>query len=156
MKSFVIGVIVGAVLAGFLMWSYMPNLMLTVTESKFGVEETVTAIQASAMQNGWKVPKVYDMQKSLEADGFKIGKLNVLSLCSAEHASKILDDDSRKKVAAMMPCRIGVYEGSDGKTYITQMNIGLMSKMFGGVIEDVMGKVSEEEHHMLKDIIKES
>ncbi len=54
-----------------------------------------------------------------------------------------------------MPCRFGVYETKDGQVYISGMNIGLMSKMFGGIIEEVMGRVTEEEKEMLKDIIEE-
>jgi len=54
----------------------------------------------------------------------------------------------------MMPCRIGIYE-ADGEVYVTRLNIGLMSKMFGGSIADVMGKVSDEEHRMLSAIIAE-
>ena len=54
-----------------------------------------------------------------------------------------------------MPCRVGVYETKDGQVYISEMNIRLMSKMFGGIIEKVMGRVAEEEEEMLKDIIGE-
>ena len=70
-------------------------------------------------------------------------------MCQPDHAHKILSDDRNKKVSSMMPCRIGVFEDHMGKTYLSRMNIGLMSKMFGGTIELVMGTVAKEEHSML-------
>jgi uncharacterized protein (DUF302 family) len=79
----------------------------------------------------------------------------VLSLCKPKYAGEILSDDERKRVLAMMPCRIGVYESDRGDVFITQMNTGLMSKMFGGVVEKVMAEVSAEEHQMLNPLIRQ-
>lgn len=42
-------------------------------------------------------------------------------------------------VSVMMPCSIAVYQKNDGKTYVSTMNNGLMGKMFGGVVAEVMG-----------------
>ena len=66
-----------------------------------------------------------------------------------------MKDDTDKKVTAIMPCRIGVYETVDGRVFISEMNMGLMSKMFGGTIAEVMGGVAEEEKEMLRDIVQE-
>ena len=77
-----------------------------------------------------------------------------MSLCQADHAYNILKNDIDKKVTAIMPCRIGVYEDKDGKVFVSGMNMGLMSKMFGGNIAKVMSGVAEEEHRILKDVIK--
>lgn len=38
-------------------------------------------------------------------------------------------------------CTISVYEKKDGRTYIASMNAGLLGKMFGGSIAEVMGDV---------------
>ena len=38
---------------------------------------------------------------------------------------------------------------------LSGMNIGLMSKMFGGTIEKIMGEVAKEEKDMLEGIIQE-
>jgi hypothetical protein len=55
-----------------------------------------------------------------------------------------------------MPCAWGVYEGDDGRVYITGMNMGLMGKMFGGNIAKVMGgSVSKDEARMLARVIRE-
>jgi uncharacterized protein (DUF302 family) len=45
-----------------------------------------------------------------------------------------------------MPCTISVYEKSDGKAYIGSMNAGLLGKMFGGTVAEIMGeKVADDQ-----------
>jgi uncharacterized protein (DUF302 family) len=151
LTGFVLGI--GITLIGVKM--FMPKMMLTVQKSNLDFDQTVDHIEQSALEKGWRVPKIYDLQKSLAEDGYTtdIRKLKVVSLCQPEHAHKILSSDERKKVTAMMPCRVGVYETASGEVMISAMNIGLMSKLFGGVIEDVMGQVATEEHEMLKPVL---
>jgi len=38
-----------------------------------------------------------------------------------------------------MPCTLAVYEADDGKVYISKMNTGLMGKLFGGTVAEVVG-----------------
>ena len=150
------GFIVGMILMGIIAWKIMPHIMLTTHKSKLPFDETVTAINMSAKKHGWVVPKIYNFQESLRKFGYEdMTKIKVLSLCQPHYAYKILKEDSNKKVTAIMPCRFGVYETKDGQVYISEMNIRLMSKMFGGIIEKVMGRVAEEEEEMLKDIIED-
>ena len=148
--------IVGMILMGFIAWKVMPHMMLTVHKSKLPFDETVAAINISAKKQGWVIPKIYNFQESLRKFGYDdMTKVKVLSLCQPHYAHKILKEDINKKVTAIMPCRFGVYETKDGQVYISEMNIKLMSKMFGGIIEEVMGKVTAEEDEMLKGVIEE-
>jgi uncharacterized protein (DUF302 family) len=153
---FVAGLVIGLIVMGVAVWTLMPGMMITVHESKLGFEETVSEINESAIERGWAVPKIYDIQASLNNAGHEdMTRVKILSICQPEHAYSILKDNTDKKVTAIMPCRIGVYETADGRVFISEMNIGLMSKMFGGTIAEVMGGVAEEEKEMLRDIVKE-
>ncbi|NQE44557.1 hypothetical protein C5S31_00870 [ANME-1 cluster archaeon GoMg2] len=153
---FVAGLVIGLIVMGVAVWTLMPGMMITVHESKLGFEETVSAINGSAIERGWTVPKIYDIQTSLKKAGHEdMTRVKILSICQPDHAYSILKDDTNKKVTAIMPCRIGVYETADGRVFISEMNMGLMSKMFGGTIAEVMGGVAEEEKEMLRDIIQE-
>ena len=152
---FIGGLILGIALTGFIIAFSMPRMMLNVHESGLGFDETVAAIENSALEQGWKVPKIYDIQKSLVDAGYtEMTRLTIISICSPDHAYEILKEDSRKKVSAIMPCRLGVYEAKSGQTYVASLNTGLLSKMFGGVIEEVMGDVAKEEKKMLEKILK--
>lgn len=53
-----------------------------------------------------------------------------------------------------MPCRIAIYEKSNGKTYITRMDSQLMAQPFGGVINDVMQKASAEIEAVVAQVIR--
>lgn len=152
--TFVVGLVVGGIIAGATIWLAMPGMMLHVSQSSLSFDDTVSTIESRAVAAGWQVPKIYDLQTSLiNAGKSDMTRLKVISLCQPDHAYAILSDDANKAVSAMMPCRIGVYETADGSVRIAQMNIGLMSKIFGGTIQEVMGKVSEEEADILGDII---
>jgi uncharacterized protein (DUF302 family) len=152
---FIGGLILGIALTGFIIAFSMPRMMLTVHESRLGFDETVAAIENAAIEQGWKAPKIYDIQKSLvDAGHTEMGRLKIVSLCQPDHSYEILKEDSRKKVSAIMPHRLGVYETKGGKVFVAGLNVGLMSKIFGGVIEEVMGDVAKEEEEMLKDVLK--
>ena len=49
----------------------------------------------------------------------------------------------------LMPCAIGVYTKSDGKTYVVNMRAGLMGIMMGGVVADVMEVVDVDQKKIL-------
>jgi uncharacterized protein (DUF302 family) len=80
--------------------------------------------------------------------------VRIVELCNATYARDILM--TNPEVSTLMPCAWGVYEGKDGRIYISGMNMGLMGKMFGGNIAKVMGTaVSKDEARMLGPIIRE-
>ena len=151
---FLLGLVLGVAVAAVVMWKVMPNMMLNVSPSNKSLDDTVRTIEQSALDRGWVVPKIYDLQKSLAEGGHNDARpMKILSVCQPDHAHRILSEEGNRKVTAMMPCRIGVFEGDDGQVYVAQMNIGLMSKMFGGTIEKVMGQVASEEHEMLAGVV---
>jgi len=161
MDSKKIGMLVGAfvlgmLIMGLLLWSIMPSMMLSEHKSTLGFEETVAAINASAIEQGWKVPAVHNIQGSLHKAGHTdMGRATIIELCQPDYAYAILKNDDEKIMTAMMPCRIGVYEKSNGEVYVSTMNVGIMGMMFGGNIATVMGQVSKEDEEILQEIVVE-
>ena len=152
--ALLIGLIIGVAVTGLAVWKLMPNLMITIHRSQLPVDETVAAVEKAALTRQWKVPKTYDIQKTLQDAGHAdMTPLKIVSICQPHHAYNILQNDRDKLVAAIMPCRVGVYQGRDGQTYIAEMNMGLMSKLFGGNIATVMGEVAVEEAQMIEPLI---
>ncbi len=155
--NFLLGLVVGIVLTAVAVLVFMPKLMVPVHESKLSVDETVAVLEKSALNKGWLVPKIYNIQQTLAKNGHEdMTELKILSICQPDHAYNILtNNDKDKLVSGIMPCRIAVYKGQeDGKTYIAEMNMGLMSKMFGGNIAKVMGVVAAEEREMVEPLLK--
>ncbi len=155
MGLFILGLVVGAIIVAFLMWKVMPGMMIVTKQSNLSVDEAVKKIEEEAPKYGWSVPHKYDMDSTLSEKGYKgLRKVKILSLCKPEYAYTILSRERDRKMAAAMPCRIAVYEDDRGRVFVSEMNIRLMGKMFGGVVGDVMSKVAKEEEFILKGIVK--
>ena len=133
------GVIVGILLAVITMASVMPKMMLHEKESPLGYADTIRQLEQAVTNGGWVISRKVDMQKSIAKYGKTIPKLTLLKICQADYAEKILNSDDAMYVSVMMSCSIAVYQKSDGKTYVSTMNTGLMGRMFGGIVAEVMG-----------------
>ena len=145
MKQFVIGTLFGVALAMVGGAAIMPKLMLSERESPVGYEETIARIENNVTNAGWQVSALMRLDKSLAKEGKTVLPAASMKICQPDHAETVLLDDKARFLAVMMPCSIAVYEKSDGKTYISTMNAGLMGKMFGGTAAKVMaGPVAEE------------
>jgi uncharacterized protein (DUF302 family) len=157
-KSLVVGVLVGmvagAILCGGAIVAAMPSMMIVTKESRLDFDETVAALEKSVADHGWVVSTVMDMNKSMATHGVEFGpRVKVVKLCNPEYAKTVLATD--RHVSTLMPCSLAVWEGDDGKVYLSKMNMGLMAKLFGGNIAEVMGeKVVKDERAMLSGIVK--
>ena len=74
----------------------------------------------------------------------------LVNLCQPNHAFNILSEDDNKKISVFMPCTISVFQKSDGKTYIGNMNAGLLGSMFGDTVAEVMAEVSVEQQAFIE------
>jgi uncharacterized protein (DUF302 family) len=157
MKKTIIGGVAGFVLGigltvGVIM-AMAPGMMIFEDVSPYSFEETVTKLEASTKKQGWSIPAVHDLQKSMKKFGKDVRPVKVFELCHPDHAGKILAADSERIVSSLMPCRVAVYERADGKTHISRMNSGMMAGMFGGLIAEVMADAAAENEQILKPII---
>jgi uncharacterized protein (DUF302 family) len=124
-------VLVGMVLMGLIVWFAMPRMMLVTHKSRRGYVETVAALsEAVKRKQDWKVLAVNDYQQAAApfAALEHVGSVNV---CNPRYASNILLSDANRIVSAFMPLAVGVYEDKKGQVYVTEMNVGLMGRMFG-------------------------
>jgi uncharacterized protein (DUF302 family) len=150
--KFILGLIVGVIATAAAGWFSMPSMMLKEYQSPFDVNKTVQTIAKNAKANGWVVPGISKLHKSIKKHGgFDLTPVYLVNLCNATHAFNILKKDEHKVIATMMPCTISVYEKADGKTYIGTMNAGLLGKMFGGDIAQIFGvEVAEDQQKFIE------
>ena len=151
--SGVIGFLLGAITFGVVGFFAAPGIMMSEDLSPLGYEETVQAISDSAAEQGWSVPKMYELDKSVAGDGFDVLPVTVIELCHPKHAGRVLEDDDARIVTSLMPCRISVYETSNGDVTISRMNSGLVSKVFGGLVSEVMAQAAAENEIILSAIL---
>jgi len=129
----------------------MKSMMVEERVSPYGLEETISKIQENAAAIGWVSPGVKNMNKSVAKHGGADigGPVRIIELCNAEHASNILSVDEARYASVLMPCAIGVYTKSDGKTYVVNMKAGLMGSMMGGKVAEVMEVVDVDQKKIL-------
>ncbi len=145
--AFVAGIAFTAVLA----WNTMGGLMFNERVSPFGVEETVARIQHNIQDtgNGWVLSGLRNPARAVQATGGNTLPVMMVEACSTRYSKPILGEDAVRFLSILMPCKISVYKKNDGKTYIGTMNAGLMGKMFGPLVGDVMGQVAQDQQKFL-------
>lgn len=148
------GLLIGLLLTVGVLYMAAPGLMMIEDESKYNFEETVARFEAEVKEAGWNIAGTHDMRQILDNYGYDVLNVKIYELCSSRYSAQILELDDERIVSPLMPCRISIYEKSDGKTYITRMNSTLMARPFGGVINDVMQIAAEETEEILDKLIK--
>jgi uncharacterized protein (DUF302 family) len=137
--SLAIGVAAGILLTVVTVASVMPKMMIHEKESPLGYKETLQHLERTITESGWIISRTLDLQNSMTKQGKTIPPVTLLKICQADYADQILNTDDAMYVSVMMPCGIAIYQKSDGKTYVSTMNTGLMGRLFGGVVATVMG-----------------
>jgi len=150
--TILISFFLGAVVATFIGFKALPGLMITEIPSPLGFEETINKVKANAKEMGWKVPKSWkiDFQKNLQkVVKVDIGPNQVMGMCEPQAAADILIHDELKQLSVMMPCKYAVYQKSDGKTYISIMNMDLLGTAFGDVVKGITTELAPQMEKMV-------
>jgi len=147
------GFVAGVLLTGIIGISVAPGMMITENESNFSFDETVERIQSEAIEAGWKVPAIHEINNSVASGGFDVAPVTVIELCKVNLAGQILSEDDSRIVSSMMPCRVAVYEDEEGRVIVSRMNTGLVSKLFGGDIAAIMADATDETEQIVGSVL---
>ena len=145
--------VAGAVLTAIIGFYSMPRMMMLEDASPYGFEQTVEVFETTVRAEGWSVLTVHDMQSILAGHGHDVRAVKIFELCSSKYSAEILALDDERIVSPLMPCRVAIYEKSDGVTYIARMNSELMARPFGGVINSVMQTAAVETEHVIAQVV---
>ena len=129
--------------------------MILENQSLFSFEATIIKLNTIIIDSGWKLPAVHDLQSTIKNFGKDILPIKVFEICHPKHSSRLLELDNERIVSTFMPCRISVYEKSDGKTYISRLDGARLSGMFGGLIEEVMSIANTEMEEMIRPLFRD-
>ncbi len=156
-KNLLVGA--GALAAGIILTAVigfysMPKMMMLEDASPHGFDRTVELFQEKVKEGGWSVLSVIDMQATLAKHGHDVKAVKIFELCSSKYSAEILKLDDERIVSPLMPCRVAIYEKTDGRTYIARMNSELMAKPFGGVISDIMKIAAVETEVVIDKVLK--
>lgn len=148
------GLLAGIAITLLIMFSWGPTMMFEEKESLYGFDETVTLLEESVKAHQWRIPTVHDMQKTMNSIGKEVLSAKIYELCKPEHAYEVISSDDGRKITSILPCRVAVYKKTNGKTYVSLMNLNVVGKMMKGNIPDVMEKVSGEIENIIAPLHK--
>ncbi len=113
----------------------MKAVMFKVGRSKHGFEQTVQMVSENALGVGWDVPWRFELQQHYQERGLSdMTRVVNMYLCNPSAGYDIMKKDVYKPMAVLMPTAVSVYETSRGEVYVSRMNLGRMSAMFGGKV----------------------
>lgn len=155
MKSIIIAIIfIASVNLSFSKINSSEENMFLENVSPFNFSETVDKLNEQITEKGWKLITTHDLQETLKKNGKDVLAVKVIATCNPNYAYKLLSNDEERIISSMLPCRISVYEKSDGKTYISRMNAAIFAKQLGGLIEQVMIEAFNDTETMISTVIK--
>lgn len=122
--------------------------------SKFSFHKTLSELTNAIQEGGWRLVYVHDLQETMARNNKEVLPVKVLELCSPSHAYSILGKDEWRTFSSMMPCRISIYEKSDGNTYVSQMNISMLAPLMEKEIQGIMNISYAEVQNFVSRIIE--
>jgi len=150
----VIGVLAGVALTLAIIYLSAQSVMMKEKQVNLTFTEAVELFEKTTLEKGWKIPAIHDLKETMNKFGKDVANVKVFELCHPDHAYKILSRDNERIVTSLMPCRISIYEKSDGKVYISWMNTALMGSMMKGVVPEVMSDASRESFEIVEVLLK--
>jgi uncharacterized protein (DUF302 family) len=131
----------------------MMAAMMSEKRSRLGFNETVAALQDAAKKRGWEVGQAMDMQAAMLKAGHKEARpFKMLAMCRKDLAESLLKAQAANKAMPFAPCRISVFEGTDGKVYIAKPNTELVAQSAAPAFAPILKKMVEEEKALLAGI----
>jgi uncharacterized protein (DUF302 family) len=112
--------------------------LVQVVQSKKSFPETLKAFKEEVSKAGWSLLNVNNLAGVLSERGFTLHPVVVLDVCSGKHSSRILSNDDYRPFSAFMPCRVSIYQTSDGRVYLARMNAGAVREMMLTGVAEVM------------------
>jgi len=153
----------GVFLAGFL-WGitftfvfgviFLRHSLINEYQSKFSFNKTLQEIKNNTEQTNGEWILRFNKSCSLPKASDK-SRIIQIELCSNKYSSRIINKESSRKASAIIPSTFSIYEKSDGKTYISQLNSSLIGHLVGGDISKIFArKIYPEQQIILKQLIK--
>jgi len=127
--------------------------MFVENNSRYNFTETTQRLNDAVLEGGWSLLAVHDLKETLHKKGFEVLPVKVFEVCKGSLSVKMLERDNERLFSSLMPCRVSVYETSQGITKISRLNAAIMAKEYGGIVEEVMGAAFEQMEKILDPLI---
>ena len=121
--------------------------------SPFNVPVTVEKLIEVAKLKGWQNPAVHNLQQSLAKSGKEVLPVEVVEICKPEYSGSMLEKNDERIVSVLMPCRISVYEKTDGKTYVALLDMSQLTDGMTQTATKAVQSASDESFEIVKSVV---
>ena len=118
--------------------------LVQVVQSKKSFPETLKTFKEEVSKAGWSLLNINNLAGVLSERGFTLHPVVILDVCSSKYSARILSNDDYRSISAFMPCRVSIYQTSDGGVFIARMNAGAVAKMMLAEVAEVMSASDKE------------
>lgn len=130
----------------------MQPLLVTEVKKPFGT--VIETFRSEVRAAGWSILNTHNMAGVLSEKGYTVQPVLIFDLCSGKYSAQILAKDEFRYISAFMPCRISIYQTSDGKVFISRMNASAFAPMMPKELAEVMVKSSAEIEAVIAKVIR--
>jgi uncharacterized protein (DUF302 family) len=124
--------------------------------SPLDIESTVEKIISAAAKYGWQNPATHNLQQSLAKSGKDVLPIQVIEICKPEFSGVMLEKNDERIISVMMPCRISVYNKTDGNTYIALLNMAEISSGLPQFALDALINATKESFEIVNSVINQT
>jgi uncharacterized protein (DUF302 family) len=130
------------------------NQLIVEQVSPLNVPATVEKIIAAAIRKGWQNPAVHNLQQSLAKSGKEVKPVQVVEICKPDYSGRMLELNDERVVSILMPCRISVYEKSDGKTYVAMLDMAEMTDGLPPTAAEAILDANNESFEIVNSVLR--
>ena len=128
--------------------------LILESQSRFSFTETNDILTKTITENGWKITIIHDLQETMRKNSKEVLPVKVIEICNPGLAFLILSKDELRDVSPMLPCRISVYEKSNGHTYISRLNAAAFSHLIDKEAAKTINLAFDEAEKFVKTVAK--
>lgn len=155
LTGIIIGLLAGLLLGWLIIFLAAPSLMFKENRVEGEFDMITAKLEEAVLNSGWKIPHVHDLQATLKKFDRDVSQVKIFDICNPDLSYEILSRDQERIVSNLMPCRIAVYEKSDGTTWVSRMNSGTVAKPMSGVIRKTMTAAASDVEEIIAEVLKD-
>lgn len=123
-------------------------------KSNLDYQATVDSLKIVLETGGWKVSNIHDLQKTLQKHGTEVLPVVVMEVCNPEYSGQMLSSDEMRFMSVVMPCRVAVYEKSNGEIYVAMMNTVAMANVLDNSLQQKLKMIQEEIEQKVMKVVE--
>jgi uncharacterized protein (DUF302 family) len=128
--------------------------MVEVVQSNKTFPDTLKTFKEEIGKAGWSVLNANNMAGVLSERGFMLHPVVILDVCSGQYSARILGNDEYRPISPFMPCRVSIYQTSDGRVFVARMNTSAFAGLMPPEVAEMMAASDREIDRVIAETVR--